>query len=406
MRPKLLFVVTEDWYFWSHRLPIARAALRAGYDVVVATRVSTYADRITTAGFRLIPLQLSRGSYSPREEFRSIGQLRSIYRQERPQIVHHVALKPILYGSIAALGQKEMKVVNAFAGLGYLAASSSMKARVLRPMVWSAMRFLLNRPQSHLLLQNREDKDVLMGKLKVPPEKITVIRGSGVNVEVFQPTTEPIGTPVVLLASRMLWIKGVQQFVAAAQMLRKKGLSPRFILAGDGDPNSPSCVPRQELLDWQNSGAVEWWGHNQDMTAVFRQANVVCLPSHGGEGVPKVLMEAAASGRAIITTDVPGCRDIVRDGVNGLLVPPKDVPALAHAIEKLLNDPPQREQMAIHGRNIAVTEFSEDVVVRQTLEMYSGLLGAAAPREGIGGTEPTPPLAETNMFATDHAEKR
>src|SRR5215472_9742022 len=370
MRPKLLFVVTEDWYFWSHRLPIARAALRAGYEVVVATRVSTYADKITTAGFRLIPLQLSRSSYSPREEFRSIRQLRSIYRVERPQIVHHVALKPILYGSIAASGQREMKVVNAFAGLGYLAASSSMKARMLRPMVWSAMRFLLNRPQSHLLLQNREDKDVLMGKLKVPPEKITLIRGSGVNVELFRPTTEPGGTPVVLLASRMLWIKGVQQFVAAAQRLRERGLSARFILAGDGDPNSPSCVPRQELLEWQNSGAVEWWGHNQDMPAVFRQANLVCLPSHGGEGVPKVLMEAAASGRAIVTTDVPGCRDIVRDGINGLLVQRKDPAALARAILQLANNSELRRQMALRGREIVVQEFSEDVVINQTLALY------------------------------------
>src|SRR5215471_1230427 len=264
MRPKLLFVITEDWYFWSHRLPIARAALRAGYEVVVATRVTGCADKIENAGFRVIPLQLDRSSYSPREEWRAVRELWAIYRRERPQIVHHVALKPILYGSMAALRQKDIQVVNAFAGLGYLVASSSMKARLLRPMVWSALRFLLNRPRYRVLLQNREDKDVLVSRLHLAPEKIAVIRGSGVNVDLFQPVPEPDGVPVVLLASRMLWIKGVQQFAAAAQLLRERGVSARFILAGQGDPNSPSCVPQQQLLDWQNSGVVEWWGHNQD----------------------------------------------------------------------------------------------------------------------------------------------
>jgi glycosyltransferase involved in cell wall biosynthesis len=379
MRPKLLFVVTEDWYFWSHRLPIARAALASGYEVVVATRVSNYAQKISDTGFRLISLQLSRSGYSPIEELRSIRQLKDIYRRERPEIVHHVALKPVLYGSIAALGRSQTQVINAFAGLGYLAASSSMKARLLRPIIWNALRYLLSRPGYHVLLQNREDKDLLTAKLNVSPERITIIRGSGVNVDIFSTTPEPSGIPVVLLASRMLWIKGVQEFVDAAQLLRSRRVTARFVLAGESDLNSPSCVPRQQLFDWQASGIVECWGHQQDMPGVFKHTNLVCLPSHGGEGVPKVLMEAAASGRAIITTTVPGCRDIVRDGVNGLLVEPKNAVVLADAIEKLLNNPALRLQMGHRGRQVAVTEFSEDVVVRETLELYSRLLGSAAP---------------------------
>lgn len=374
MRPKLLFVVTEDWFFWSHRLPIARAALQAGYEVLVATRVNDCAEKIRDAGFRLIPLQLSRSSYSPLAEIRAIRQLRGIDRQERPDIVHHVALKPVLYGSIAALGQSHTRVVNAFAGLGYLAASSSIKAKLLRPVIWTALRLLLNRRSYHVLLQNDDDKDLLITEAGISPEKITVIRGSGVNVSIFQPTPEPNGIPVVLMASRMLWIKGVQQFVEAAQLLQGKGTNARFVLAGDTDVNSPSCVPRQRLLDWQTSGIVEWCGHQQDMAGFFNRATLVCLPSHGGEGVPKVLMEAAASGRPIVTTQVPGCRDVVLDGVNGLLVPPKNAAALAEAIQKLLDNHKLRYRMSCEGRKIAVKNFSEEVVVRGTLDLYSKLL--------------------------------
>ena len=405
-RPKILFLFADDRFFWSHRLPVARAALRQGYEVVLATGLYGSAQRIEAEGFRLIPLKLLRKMDSPFNDLRAVRQIRQTYRAEKPDIVHLVGIKAVLCGSLASVGASPRPTLNALTGLGYLVASPSRKAGLLRFIIWHAFRFLLNRPGHCVLVENQEDKQLLTGRIGVPAEKVIVTRGSGVDVNWFHATPEPKGVPVVLLASRMLWIKGVQQFVAAAQLLRQKGLSARFILAGDGDPNSPSCVPRQQLLDWQNSGAIEWWGHNQDMTAVFRQANVVCLPSHGGEGVPKVLMEAAASGRAIVTTDVPGCRDIVRDGVNGVLVPPKDVPALAHAIEKLLSDPPRRAQMAIHGRNIAVTEFSEDVVVRQTLEMYSGLLGPAAPRESAGGAEPAQHAKETHLMAADHAEKR
>lgn len=379
MRSKLLYVVTEDWYFWSHRLPIARAALQAGYDVLVATRVNSCAQKITEAGFRLVPLDLDRSSYSPRAEVRSIRQLEHIYRREQPQIVHHVALKPVLYGSIAAFCKSQIQIVNAFAGLGYLAASTSLKAKLLRSSTWRVLRFLMRKPETHFLLQNAEDKALLIKRLALPPEKITIIRGSGVNVNQFKPTPEPEGVPIVLFASRMLWIKGVQQFIEAAQLLRRLGVSARFVLAGESDTDSPSCVPRQQLLDWEASGAVEWWGRQQDMSDIFKRTSLVCLPSHGGEGVPKVLMEAAASGRAIIATDVPGCRDVVRDGVNGLLVPPKKATALADAIRKLLSNRDLRLRMGFQGRQIALSEFSEEVVVRETLALYNRLLGAAAP---------------------------
>jgi glycosyltransferase involved in cell wall biosynthesis len=296
MRPRLLFLVTEDSYFCSHRLPVARAAHQAGYEVVVATHVSDLAERIRSEGFRLVPMRLGRETLSPIGELRALLEVRRLFNDERPDIIHNVALKPILYGSIAALGQRKVPMVNAVAGLGYLVASSSRRTKVLRNAIWTAFRFLLNRPNSHLLFQNPDDQNQMTKQLKIPSERTSLIRGSGVDVELLQPCLEPAGTPVVLLASRMLRMKGIEEFVEAAKLLRGKGTNARFVLAGGTDPDSFSCVPPQTLMDWQDSGAIEWWGHQQDLRHAFAQATVVCLPSHGGEGVPKVLLEAAALG--------------------------------------------------------------------------------------------------------------
>jgi glycosyltransferase involved in cell wall biosynthesis len=377
-RPKILFVVPDDWYFWSHRRPIASAALQNGYNVFVAARVDAFGEKIIEAGFRLIPLCLDRSSYSLFHELRTISELRNIYRREKPDIVHHIALKPILYGSMAALGNSRMQVINAFAGLGYLVSSQSFKAQALKRVLWKMFRFLLNRPNSFLLLQNREDRDLLVAEIGVPQERTTIIRGSGVDVNEFQAKAESPGIPIVLLSSRMLWIKGVSDFVEAAKLLREKGMNARFVLAGDTDPGSPGAIPREKLQEWQNAGPVEWWGHQQSMSRMLQESAVVCLPSHGGEGVPKALIEAAASERAIVATDVPGCRDIVRHGTNGLLVPPKNPAALADAIALLLNDAPLRAAMGRRGREIAVNEFSEEQVIQQTLALYGQLLSAGA----------------------------
>jgi glycosyltransferase involved in cell wall biosynthesis len=380
-RPKLLFVVTEDWYFWSHRLPIAKAALEAGYDVALATRVNEHGKRISEEGFCLIPLQLNRSSYSFMRELRAILELREIYSREKPEIIHQVALKPILYGSIAATGFKKAGIINAFAGLGYLVSSPSLKAKVLRRSIWAALRFLLKRGNSFVLLQNDEDKELLIREVGVPPEKTTVIRGSGVNMDEFKPaaTAPAEETPIVLLSSRMLWIKGISDFVEAASILRQRGLTARFVLAGDTDLGSPGAIPRSKLVEWQSSGMVEWWGHQQSMHEALRKAAIVCLPSHGGEGVPKALIEAAATGRAIVATDVPGCRDIVRHRINGLLVPPRDSAALADALQELLTDYSMRSEMGRRGREIASTEFAEKNVIQQTLALYNKVLISCCP---------------------------
>ena len=383
MRPKILFLFSDDRFFWSHRLPVAKAALRDGYEVVIATVVYSYARQIQEEGFRLIPLKMLRKAGSLFTEINAIRQIRAIYRSERPDILHHVAIKAVLYGSVAALSQKQTPAVNALTGLGYLAASTSRKATLLRFVVWNAFKFLLRRGNQWVLVENQQDKELLTEQLDVPSERTVVTRGSGVNTDVFAPTPEPEGEPVVVLASRMLRIKGIYEFVAAVRLLAEKGVTARFVLAGDTDLNNPSSVPRNELNEWHKSGLIEWWGHCQSMPDVFKRVNIVCLPSHGGEGVPKVLMEAAASGRAIITTDVPGCREIVRDGENGLLVPPGNVVALATAMKKLIDGFQLRRQMGIRGRELAIREFSEDQVINQTLDLYRQLMGPKAPSPAL-----------------------
>lgn len=369
---KLLFLVTEDWYFCSHRLPLARAAKAAGYDVVVATRVHRHGAAIVAEGFKLIPIGLRRKSSNPLRELFAIAEIAAIYRRERPAIVHHVALKPVLYGSIAALMAHVPRVVNALAGMGFIFASETFKARLLRPLAVRAFRRLLSAGNSLLILQNPDDRQMLLDGGMIGQERTRLIRGSGVDLGSFMPTPEPGGTPVVMLPSRMLRDKGVMEFVAAARLLRERGVAARFILVGDSDSENSASIPDAQLEAWHAGGVIEWWGRCEDMPEVFAHAHIVCLPSYR-EGLPKVLLEAAACGRALVATDVPGCREIVIDGDNGLLVPPRDVEALAAAIGRLLDAPELRAKMGKRGRELVETDFSVDKVVRQTLAVYREL---------------------------------
>ena len=366
---KLLFVVADDWYFLSHRLPLARAALREGFEVVVATRIGTKGQEIRDAGFRLIPLEhLKREKRSPLGELRAIRELTAIYRRENPDIVHHVALKPVLYGSIGALGLP-LKIVNAFAGLGYLESSRSPKAMILRTIIWNMMRFLLNRPKAFTILQNFEDRDFAVNILGMSEENTEVIMGSGVDLELFRSSPQPSGVPIVMLPSRLLWNKGVAEFVAAAELLTSTGVKARFVLVGDTDEGSPSAIPRSRIAEWNDSGSIEWWGKMNNMQEVIPQGSIICLPSYR-EGIPKVLIEAAACGRPIVTTDVPGCRDVVQHYVNGMLVPARNTDVLALTIRVLLGNSDLRARMGDAGRKIAA-HFSQDVVIEKTLTRYA-----------------------------------
>lgn len=371
MRGKLLFVVTEDWYFVSHRLELAKVALAKGYEVVIATRESRCGDVIRDAGIRLIPFELSRRGGNPVAE---VWRLFCLYRRERPSIIHHVAMKPVFYGAIAAKLAGNAGQVNAIAGLGWLFTSLSWSARLMRPVVSSTMAYLLNGHRSLTIVQNVEDRDVLE-RVGVVPNHIRLIPGAGVNIEDFRPASNlksnPDQLPCVMLVARMLWAKGVGQFVMAARILAERGVKARFVLVGEPDLANPDAVPVAKLREWDSQFGVEWWGRRDDMSTVWQAAHVACLPSYYREGIPKSLLEAAACGLPIVTTDAPGCREVIVDGKEGFLVSPKDVVALADAIEKLVSQPALRMIMGANARERAIRMFSADQVITATLSVYS-----------------------------------
>ena len=371
---KILFLVTEDWYFWSHRLPLARAARDEGFEVIVATRVQDYGEKILQEGFRLIPIKLRRLNRNPLRDVISILELIKIYRTEQPDLVHQVALKAALYGTVAARVVRIPAVVNAFAGMGYTFSSSQTRARVLKPLIRTAFRLIMKVRHGRVIIQNPDDYELLLKANILRQENACLIKGSGVDPERFVINPELPGEPLIILASRMLWDKGIGEFVEAARKLSEAGTKARFVLLGKVDSDNPASVPLGTLQEWHEEGTVEWWGYKENMPAIFSQAHIVCLPSFYGEGVPKVLIEAASCGRAIVTTDTPGCREIVRDGENGLLVPPRDARALAGAIQRLIADPSLRKKMGERGREIVMREFSLDKVISETMGLYKELL--------------------------------
>jgi len=367
---KLLFVVTEDWYFVSHRLPLAVAAQKAGFDVVVATRVGEYGETIRAAGIRLIPFNLSRRRGNPLQE---VAALVRLYRRERPEIVHHVALKPVLYGALASRLAGAPYVVNAVAGLGWLFTSSGLAAQTLRPVICRLLAWLLGAPHSRTIVQNPDDFGLLT-KMGVPEDRLRLIRGAGVDTEVFTPAFESPPEPVIVLFSaRMLRDKGVGEFVEAARLLMQAGVKARFVLVGDPDPGNPASVPVAALRAWHGQNGVEWCGRRDNMPALFHTAHIACLPSYR-EGLPKVLLEAAACGLPIVTTDAPGCREIVRDGDNGFLVPVRDAQALAVALRRLIDNGALRAKMGRRAREIVLVEFSQERVIEETLAVYQELI--------------------------------
>lgn len=372
-QPKLLYVVTEDWYFCSHRLNLAKAARDAGYSVGVVTGVMHHDDEILKAGFRLIPLRIDRGGMGPLRDLRSLLGLIRIYRKERPDLVHHVALKPVIFGTSAAVVSGVPCIVNAMAGLGFVFTSSGTKARILRWIVERVFRFLLSGQNRKLVLQNSDDRKMLVGRGIVSAECTALIRGSGVDVEKFFPMPEPEGVPLVVLPARMLWDKGVGEFVAAAKLLRESSVKARFVLVGGTDSKNPANITERQLRAWVEEGDVEWWGHVSDMFSVLRQSHIVCLPSYR-EGLPKALLEGASCGRPLIATDTPGCREIVKHSENGFLVPVRNSDALAEALSRLLGDSSLRKSMGARGRALVVREFSDRVVAEETLSLYEKLL--------------------------------
>lgn len=365
---KILYLVSEDWYFCSHRLPIARAARDAGAEVIVATRVRDHAETIEREGFRLIPIALSRSGRNPFHDAWTIFGLIGLYRRERPDLVHHVALKPSLYGSIAAWLTGIPAAVNAFAGMGFVFISKGVFARTVRPVIRGAFRLLLNRPGNHVIVQNPDDFGLFADTVGVAPHRISTIRGSGVDTTQFRPSAEPDGTPVAVCVARLLWDKGIGELVEAARSLRARGVAIRIRLVGPGDEN-PAAIPETTLSDWAQEGIVDIAGPKDDIAAEYAKAHIAVLPSYR-EGLPKALLEAAAAGLPMVATDVPGCREVCRHDDTGLLVPARSVEPLADALETLAKDSARRARFGGAARALAEKEFAETVIVEQTVALY------------------------------------
>ncbi len=376
-RRKAIMVISEDWYFLSHRFELALALQRAGWEVRVVTQVNRPEDAamITRAGLQLTPLALERGRLFALSDVRYLWRLIRLYRAERPAVVHHVAMKPILYGSLAALFVPRAGVINALAGLGYLFTHRGGRVRVVRKMVLLFFRRLFARRQTRVILQNGEDQTFFRDRLGVPAANLRLVRGSGVATERFQPVVHgPRERPVVVMVARLLRDKGVHELAEAARLLRRADVAVRVQLVGGVDEKNPNSLTRFEADALQAEGAVEWLGHRTDVSAIYARADVAVLPSYR-EGLPKSLLEAAASGLPLVGTDTSGCREVITDGDNGLLVPVGDARRLADALRRLIGDAGLRARLGARSRERAEREFAQEAIFAQTAAIYAEVAG-------------------------------
>jgi len=369
-RPKILYFVTEDWFVCSHWLPILKGAKESGFDVVVVTRTNKHADIIQQHGIKVIPFDISRRGSNIFREFVTLIRLWKIYLQQRPAIVHHVAMKPMLYGSFVSFFARVPHTVNWVAGMGWLFVSKNKKARMMQFAVRKILGLVLR--GTSVIVENKDDQQIIAG-LGISEDHIILVRGAGVDTATYATSPEADTLPHVVLPARMLWDKGVGEFVEAAKQLKDRGIKAKFILVGEPDNENPASVTESQLNTWQAEGVVEWWGRREDMPQVLTLSHIVCLPSYR-EGLPNSLLEAASCGRPIVTTNVPGCRDVVIDGDNGLLVEARDVNALADALERLIVDPALRAAMGQSGRERVLKEFSQEKIVAQVLKHYDEVL--------------------------------
>jgi glycosyltransferase involved in cell wall biosynthesis len=369
--PRLLYLVSEDWYFLSHRLPMARAARDAGFDVHVATRVIEGGAAIRAEGFALHPIPFARGTLSPIAAWRTISALRELHRTIAPALCHHVTLQACVLGSLAAIGNSAA-LVNALTGFGYAFIGNDTKAKLLRFTLGGLLRFLFVRRGSVVLVQNPDDRVSLL-KIGIPASHIAVIAGSGVDTETLKPLPEPPGPVAVAFVGRLLEDKGVRALVQAHRLLRRRGVQVELLLAGAPDPANPASINEKELAAWKRQDGITLLGHVEPIETVWARAHIAVLPSHR-EGLPKSLLEAAACGRPMIATDVPGCREIVLPEQSGLLVPVGDPEALAEAIAALAASPQLRTRYGAAARRLVVERFSAAAIGQQVVELYTRLL--------------------------------
>ncbi|MCA3582467.1 MAG: glycosyltransferase family 4 protein [Methylocystis sp.] len=375
-KPRLLFVVTEDWFFWSHFQPMARAALADGFDVAVACRVRDHAAQITSLGCRLLPLEADRRTLNPFAILRTISGMHDLIQDDDPDIVHLIALRSIVIGGLAARLAGVSRRVVALTGMGLLGAASTLRLKVARLAVRAFIRLVVDDDETRFLFENQSDPG-LLGLDAEDRAKVTIVGGAGIDPEVFRPEPLPPNPPLKLaMIARMLWSKGADTAVAAVLQARNAGADVTLSLYGAPDPGNPKAIPEATLRTWDAMPGIRWHGRidQDEVPAIWAEHHAAVLPSRGGEGLPRTLLEAAGCGRAILTTDVPGCRDLVRGGVEGLLVPPDDPEALTRAILAMAAEPHWIDHMGAAARARILIGFTETTVGRAVVHLYRSML--------------------------------
>jgi glycosyltransferase involved in cell wall biosynthesis len=367
---QVLFVGNSFEYFVSHRLALAKAAKSEGWSVHVATPPSRRGASLQSHGIRHHLLALDRNGINPLQELRSLLRIRQIYDEVRPDLVHLIGPKSVMYGGLLARWQSIPAMVCLIPGMGYMYLLGGVKGRIVRAMGDAGYRLGLLHPNKRVIFQNPEDRQLFLDRHLCSASEATLILGSGVDPQNWPSIKESEGKPIALFASRFLKEKGVEIFADIGRQLLSEGINARFALVGEMDPGNPSSVSEEQITVWEQDG-IENWGFRQDMPKVFASCHLVCLPSYRREGIPRVLIEAASCGRPIITFDMPGCREIVENGVTGFVVPAKDVSAYKSAVRRLLENANLRQQLGLAGRKRVEDMFSLDQVIRQTLDIYN-----------------------------------
>ncbi|PKR58553.1 hypothetical protein COO92_12565 [Thalassospira lohafexi] len=371
LRRKTMIVCAEDWSFVSHRIGLGRAALVRGDDVVVACNVGDAADALRSEGFRVVDVPIARGGLSPLKSLKTVKSLACLIRREQPDVIVNVAIQCVVLSAFAGLLVGAKRSVNMITGLGFLFVSGGVNARVVRHIVSLVLRVYARCPSINVIVQNRDDH-ALMSDLGFRESRLALIRGSGVDISAFAPrTTSSDGPKTAIFVARMLWSKGLAELIEAARILKSRNRTYRFLLVGDADPANPDSASESDLVKWQQDGLIEWLGKRSDIAHLLRSADLAVLPSWR-EGLPKSLLEAASSGLAMVSTDVPGCREIVSHQENGLLVPLRDANALADAIEKLMEDDATRHAYGAAARGLVERELCDQVIIAKTLAFVTG----------------------------------
>ena len=375
MNRKLLFNITEDWFFCSHFLERALAAKKAGYSIFVLSRLSLNKDILENYGMKFISVPFRRKSINPIYEIYILIRIILIYKRVRPDIVHHVAAKPIIYGSIAARICRIKSVINAPVGMGYVFTSNTIKSKILRPLLKILFKFFINshngiNKRNKVIFENKDDLNYFIKLRAIDPKNACIIQGAGVRIKQNYKPRKIKEIPTIALVARMLKDKGINEFVEASRIINREKIFGNFLLVGDIDSGNPSSLKRQTLAKWNNEKVVKWVGWVDNVEEILKKTDILCLPSYR-EGLPKALIEGAAYGLPIVTTNTVGCKDVVEDGVNGFLVPIKNVEKLSSRIFELIQNKELRNKMGLESFKIASSKFSSKIIISQTLNVYN-----------------------------------